>query len=141
MKFRLRTLLLIFALASISFAVGKSLISFNGMSGRNTSVQWANAWLWQEARLPEAASDVTFFVDFGACEAEFAISERPFLAWCEAHGWEVESIDEPVAYFDPMWLAPDTRPVDRGIHFSPPSGRGVYDATRSRAAYWISTFP
>ena len=112
-----------------------------GATRTGVSSQTANQLLSPSLMLPDAASDVTVYVDFGAAESEFAISEAAFLAWCNSRGWSPEPISTPTTYFNPMWLPADTRSVKRGYTFAPPDGQGVFDSDRSRACFWTSTFP
>lgn len=106
-----------------------------------TSVAVANRVLWDDLKLPSGASDITFYVDRYGCEAEFAISQPEFLEWCKVQGWSVSGITTPVPYFEPVCLPEDDRLVETGYEFSIPYGRVVYDSSRSRAAFWASTFP
>lgn len=112
-----------------------------GITRNGVAADVANDILWPRLRLPEDASDVTCYVDFGAAEAEFAISEESFLAWCKVNGWAVEALVTPVPYFEPMVLPEDPRVVTRGYGFTPPDGRGCFDSDRRRAGFWASTFP
>jgi len=54
--------------------------------------------LWPGLKLPTLAHDVTFRVDFGGCEAEFAIDESIFLVWCSSNKWNVNKISSPISY-------------------------------------------
>lgn len=110
-------------------------------TARGVSAEAANRRLWQELQLPATASDVTYYTDSGGCEAEFAISEEPFLDWCESRGWDPQPIGSPIPYFEPVLLPDDRRPVTRGYTITPRDGRGVYDTDRGRAAIVISEFP
>lgn len=105
------------------------------------SASIANRFLPSHLQLPDTASDVTCFVDFGAAEAEFAISEKPFLYWCKSNGWAAIPLTSPTPYFEPLALPEDTQPVTRGYAYAPPDGQGNYDAVRGRACFWTSTFP
>jgi hypothetical protein len=92
--------------------------------------------------VPEAASDVYYYTDWAADEAEFSISEDDFLDWCKSKSWEVEPIEEPVEYFYPTWgPEEDNRFVKRGYYCSAAWGVLIFDADRSRAAIWVSDFP
>ena len=145
MKFRLSTLLLVVVLGAVGIAglyhACRAYMSSAGVLGRGASAEAANGWLWPELQLPPMASDVTFYTDFGVNEAEFAISEKAFLQWTQSKGWTVTPIENPILYFEPMWLKADLRPVRRGYSFAPPDGTGIFDADRNRASFWISTFP
>lgn len=123
-----------------------------GTTASGVSARSANRMLWSPLRLPAAASDVTYHVDFGCCEAEFAVSETVFLRWCRDNGWKTEPISAPTMYSEGLGLvlghSSKTSPlrtqgntVVRGYTFSPPDGRGVFDADSSRACFWSSTFP
>lgn len=101
----------------------------------------ANQYLLHSLKLPDAASDVSVYVDFGAAESEFAITEDAFLEWSKANGWLVNSIIQPVAYFESIQLPSDPRLIIRGYVFEVPNGQGVFDADRSRACLCTSTFP
>ena len=112
-----------------------------GVTRTGVSTQTANQYLPTSLALPDAASDVTVYVDFGAAESEFAITEDAFLAWCNSRGWTATPISSTIPYFEPMHLPADTQSVNRGYTFKPPDGEGVFDAERSRVAFWTSTFP
>lgn len=112
-----------------------------GVTLSGVSSQTANQYLSSSLALSDAATDVTVYVDFGAAESEFAISEDAFLSWCDSRGWSPDPVATPTTYFDPMWLPSDTRVVNRGYTFTLPDGRGVFDADRSRACFWTSAFP
>jgi hypothetical protein len=144
-RFSIRSLLIIIAICAIgivlTLAVRRQTLWLVGTTGTTASAHAANQILGDELRLPAAATDVTYYVDFGAAEAEFAVSEEDFLNWCRTKGWAVQSIESVSPYFEPMWLPSDSRPVVRGYHFSPPDGQGTFDADRSRACFWVSTFP
>ena len=101
----------------------------------------ANRMIWPEYELPNDASDVTYHVDFGGCEAEFAVSESHFLNWCRARGWSPTRIFGSKTYFQPVLLPVDDTIVTDGYSIDIPDGEVVFDATRSRAAFWVSTFP
>ena len=108
-------------------------------SGVTASV--ANRMMWDEYKLPESASDVTYYVDFGGCEAEFSISSVDLVQLCQERNWRFVEIDSPIEYFDPERLPANKRLVVRGYTIDVPDGEGVFDADRSRAAFWVSTFP
>ena len=55
-----------------------------GVTRSGVSSQTANQHLSPSLALPSAATDVTVYVDFGAAESEFAISEDAFLGWCQS---------------------------------------------------------
>lgn len=145
MRFSLRSLLLAFVICAIcivvTLAVRRQYLRHAGVSDKGVSSHTANQMLPAGLRLPDTASDVTYYVDFGAAEAEFAVSEEDFVNWCRTNGWTVEPIQSVSPYFEPMCLPTDSRPVVRGYHFSPPDGQGTFDADRSRACFWVSTFP
>ncbi len=101
----------------------------------------ANRMMWPGCQLPREASDVTYCVDFGGCEAEFAVSESDFLAWCASHQRKPVPIESPLPYFQTILLPDDPTLVVEGYTFDVPPGRGVFDAKRSRAAFCASTFP
>ena len=101
----------------------------------------ANRMMWHGYELPKTASDITYRVDFGGCEAEFAISESNFLLWCRARGWSPNPISGSITYFRPVLLPDNDTPVTKGCSFDIPDGEGVFDANRSRTAFWASTFP
>lgn len=105
------------------------------------SASIANRKIWEGYRLPDSASDVTYHVDFGGCEAEFAIAETDFLEWCELRGWQPVRVDRATPYFQPVLLPDDERLVEEGYTFSIPDGQGAFDSKRSRAAFWVSSFP
>ncbi len=140
-----RSLLWLVAFCAISVVIGLvaygSYLRHAGATASGVSSRSANKMLWAHLQLPEAAGDVTYYVDFGACEAEFAIPEGDLLRWCQEKGWTVEPITLPTPYFDPMWLPPSTINVTQGLRFSPPDGQGIFDRRTSRAAFWVSTFP
>ena len=144
-KYSLKTLFIFVAICAIAIVIGirlnRATSRYVGTSENGVSTSVANKMLSAHLRLPASASDVSYYVDFGAEEAEFAISEQDFLKWCHTQGWAVEPIRSPVAYFEPMAMPDDSRQVDRGYHFSPPDGQGTFDADRSRACFWTSTFP
>ena len=145
MKFSLKSLLMLVAAVAVLILVGSFMLrayqQHAGATRTGVSSQTANQLLSPSLMLPDAASDVTVYVDFGAAESEFAISEAAFLAWCNSRGWSPEPISTPTTYFNPMWLPADTRSVKRGYTFAPPDGQGVFDSDRSRACFWTSTFP
>ena len=145
MKFSLKSLLLLVAAVTVLILVGSFILRAYqrhvGVTRTGVSSQTANQHLSPSLMLPDAASDVTVYVDFGAAESEFAISEDAFLAWCKSRGWSPEPISTPTTYFDSMWLPADARSVNRGYTFTPPDGQGVFDSDRSRACFWTSTFP
>ena len=145
MKFSLKSLLLLVAAVSVLILIGSFAIrSYHrhaGVTHTGVSSQTANQILPASLALPDTASDITVYVDFGAAESEFAVSEDAFLAWCKSRGWTPTRISSPIPYFEPMCLQADTRSVSRGYTFVPPDGDGVFDAERSRAAFWTSTFP
>ena len=101
----------------------------------------ANRMVWPEFELPNSAADVTYHVDFGGCEAEFAISESDFLNWCRTRGWCPSKISGPKTYFQPVLLPVNDTIVTNGYSIDFPDGEMVFDAARSRAAFWASTFP
>jgi hypothetical protein len=116
-------------------------LSYVGTSSQGVSVARANRMLWPHLRLPDAASDVSYYVDFGAAEAEFTVPQQEFLNWCQAKGWDCRPITSTTPYFEPMAMTGDPRPVTKGYCFFPPDGQGVFDANQSRACFWVSTFP
>ncbi|WP_425397318.1 hypothetical protein [Aeoliella sp.] len=140
MRFGLKTLLWI--TTGVALVIG-SIAAYRvyPYQAVGANVHVANRVLWDDLRLPPSASDVTFYVDRYGCEAEFAISESEFLKWCRHRGWHTSEIAAPVPYFQPVCLPDDNRPVEDGYLFEIPDGRGVYDRSRSRAAYWASIFP
>jgi hypothetical protein len=140
-QFSLATLLKSLFVAALLLAGSVAYRSFFGSQGVGVSASTANRMLWPDYRLPPSVSDVTYIVDFGGCEANFAISELHFLAWCKEKGWTAVKINEPVPFFEPILLAGDSTLVTTGYTFEIPNGRGVFDDGRGRAAFWASTFP
>ncbi|MEM8783493.1 MAG: hypothetical protein AAGE65_11640 [Planctomycetota bacterium] len=141
---RLRNILhflLVIIAPSLLLAVVVVYQSYYPSRGSNTTSQVANRVLWDRLNIPEAAQDVTFFVDWGGCEAEFALEERLFVELCQSRDWTFTDITEPVPYFKPIWLEADTRWVVSGYTFNIPDGEGVFDRDRSRVAFFASTFP
>jgi len=108
--------------------------------GVGVSATVANRMLEKQYRIPSAASDVAFYVDFGGCAAEFALDESNFISWCRNRGWSLTKIDKPVTHFY-LYLRKEDRVVARGYTFSIRDGRGVYDADKRQATFWVSTFP
>ena len=145
MKFSLKPLLLLVAAVSVLILIGSFAIrSYHrhaGVTHTGVSSQTANQILPASLALPDTASDITVYVDFGAAESEFAISEEAFLAWCKSQDWSCSPISTPTTYFEPMHLPADSRPVNRGYTFAPPDGQGVFDSERLRACFRTSTFP
>jgi hypothetical protein len=148
MRMRTKTLivaagltLLTIALIAPQSSAWIAIRQFLSVSGHGRSAQDANKYQWPALRLPEAASDVSYYIDHAWSEAEFAISENEFLQWCQASGWKTEKITRPGPYFKPQMMRDDLRPVSRGCVFYPPDGFGVFDAERSRANFRVSTFP
>lgn len=101
----------------------------------------ANRKLWAGYTLPATATDVTYYADSYGCEADFAIAETDFVAWCAARGWAVTPISSPTPFFQPVLLPDDETPVADGFTFQMPNGEGTFDRTRSRAAFRVSTLP
>lgn len=141
MRFHLATFLKVVSIIAIILAVIASYRNYYQPHRTGVTAAIANRMMWPGYELPEGASDVTYYVDFGGCEAEFQIDETAFLAWCEHRGWMPVRIGKPLPYFQPVLLADDERPVRKGYTFNIPYGRGVFDAERSRAAFCASTFP
>ena len=113
-----------------------------GSRGHRVTASSANRRLWRSMRLPLAAEDVTYFTDYATCEATFAIDEASMLAWCSTNGWTLEPLASSSRYFDvTLVLPPDHSAVTNGFQFSPPHGRGIFDADGSRASFFVSTFP
>jgi hypothetical protein len=141
LKYRFATLLKVFAvLAAVVAAIAFYRNSFQKhRTGVSPSV--ANRMIWEGYRLPKDATDVTYYSDFGGCEAEFAIPEADFLKWCEQKGWTAKRITKPIPYFQSVLLSDDASLVVNGYHLSIPDGECVYDSDCSRAAFWVSTFP
>ena len=71
----------------------------------------------------------------------FSITEKDFLEWSTKKEFKPIEITSPLPYFQPVLLPDDVRPVSKGYTFSPPSGQGVFDGERSRAAFFVTTFP
>ena len=145
MKFSIRSLLV---LTTLAFVVLIATVwfkhTFIGSSGSGVSARSANRALWRSLRTPTSATDVTYTVDPYGCEAEFAISERDFLEWCERNNWRTEAIVEPTVYFNPVHrhhVGDNGRVIGQGYHFYPPDGEGTFDANGLRANFWVSTFP
>lgn len=141
MRFKLSTLLLLTTAAAISIAAVRAYCLYYPSQAHHASAAVANRVLWKELSLPASASDATFFVDQYGCEAEFAISERELLEWCESRHWTLSQIQSPVPYFRPIILPDDGRLVTDGWQFTSRDCTGVYDCLRGRAAYSASTFP
>jgi hypothetical protein len=141
MRFGLKSLLIVISVIAFALATYCGYRNYYKTTASGTTATVANRVMWSAFKLPISATDVTFFVDFGGCEAEFAIPEDDFLLWCSKRGWKVTEIKSPVPYFQPVCLASDDRLVSEGYTFALPDGEGVYDASRSRAAFYISTFP
>ena len=115
MQFRVRTLLTISLVICLSLgAIGGWQLYF-GPTRSGVSAAVANRKLWSGYQLPRSASDVTYYVDSGGCEAEFSIPESDLLALCRDRGWDVEPIAAPVAYFKPVLLPDDARLVSDGF--------------------------
>ena len=140
-QFSLSTLLKGFFVAAVLLAGLVAYRSFFGSHRIGVSAATANRMLWSGYRLPDSATDVTYIVDFGGCEADFAISESQFLAWCKHSGWTASKIKTPVPFFEPILLVGDSTLVTDGYTFQIPNGQGVFDAKRRRTAFWASTFP
>ena len=102
MRFRIATLVVLFAvIATILTAIVWHRNYFQPhRMGVSSSI--ANRMIWKGYKLPEAATDVTYYADFGGCEAEFAISESEFLKWCKQGGWTPQEILKPIPYFEPV---------------------------------------
>ncbi|HBO43034.1 MAG TPA: hypothetical protein DD670_03690 [Planctomycetaceae bacterium] len=144
MKSRSKSILLLLGLCAISvvaMSVRRVYLRHAGVSGYNVTASMANRMIWPELRLPAGASDVSYYVDFGRVEAEFAISGESLVEWCRSNGWTCEPIDSQRPYFEPWVLPGDSRSVANGYRFFPPDGDGIYDADRSRACFWVSNFP
>lgn len=129
------------ALAAIALGLIATHQRYYSTTRSGVTAAVANRKVWADYSLPATATDVTYYADFGGCEAEFAITETNFVAWCEDRGWSFSPITEPTPYFRPILLPDDNTPVSQGYTFELPDGRGVFDRTRSRAAFWASTFP
>lgn len=143
MKLSLKSLLALVTICAVVLAVGSCVyrnVRRQTIQLHVTS-QVANRYLMPLLHLPDEAADVTIYVDFGAEEAEFAISEEAFLTWCNDRGWQMAPLTEPTVYFEPMCLPADNRIVRQGYTFWPAHGQGVFDAERCRACFWTSTFP
>ena len=141
MRFSLAKLLTGVSIVAILIAAFVAYRSYFQPRRFGTSSSIANRMIWSGFKLPHNASDVTYHVDFGGCEAEFAISESDFLEWCNDRGWVPERIARPIAYFQPVLLSDNDTIVTDGYTFDVPDGKGVFDAGRSRTAFWASTFP
>ena len=141
MKLKLLSLFIAAVIVCFLIAAFSFYRIFRSSTARGTTATVANRVMWAGFELPASAADVTYYVDFGGCEAEFAISEADFLSWCSDRGWTVTKIDTPVPYFKPILLPDDDHLVQHGYTFSLPDGDGVYDASTSRAAFHVSTFP
>ena len=85
------------------------LSTYFGASASGVTAEAANRKLWSSLKLPDSASDVTYAVDSGGCEAEFAISESDFVNWCASNNWEIEKIAAPTIYFEPIILGLDEK--------------------------------
>ncbi len=141
MRFSLKKLLLVVTFVAVAFGSVASYRNYFASHRSHTTAAVANRMIWPDHRLPPEAADVTYEVDFGGCEAEFAISEGAFLNWCESCGFEVTAIEKVVPYHDGVIMPLDSRAVAKGYAFDVPAGRGVFDVNRSRAAFWASTLP
>lgn len=141
MRFKLVTL---FKLTTAAALIIGSLVAYRlhfPIEAEGATAVLANRALWKDLKLPASATDVTFYVDQYGCEAEFAISEHEFLAWWESRDWTLIAITNPVPYFEPVRLPEDERLVADGYEATIPDGIVVFDRSRSRAAFWASTFP
>ena len=134
-------IIFVFVLVLVGGFIFRAYQQHAGVARTDVSPAVANQYLPPALVLPDAASEVTVYVDFGAAESEFSISEDAFLAWCNTRGWSTKPISTPTTYFDPVRLPADTRLVNRGYTFAPPDGKGVFDSRRSRACFWTSSFP
>ena len=145
MKFRLRSLFVAIAVASVVIVAAMWLKhALVGSTASNVSAKSANRYIWPSLRLPVSATDVTFAVAPYFCEAEFAISEVEFCKWCTNNGWRMTSITSPHVYYGVIPNRPNAdkaRVVGHGFHFYSPDGDGTFDADRSRAEFHVSTFP
>ena len=141
MRYSLKSLTVCVLVSGFAIGSAVSYRSYFRPTGSGATASVANRVMWQELKLPTSASDVTYYVDSGGCEAEFAIAEPDFLELCRQKGWDVRGIESPAPYFEPVLLPRDSRLVNEGYTFSLPDGEGVYDSKRSRAAFYVSTFP
>jgi hypothetical protein len=113
-----------------------------GGSGSSSSPAIANFSLARHCQLPDTASDVYYYTDWAAAEAEFAITESDFLRWCKANDWEPAPIGEPIKYFYPVWgPKEESRLVSQGYYCYAAGGDLVFDAERFRAVFHMSEFP
>ena len=144
-RFSIRSLLVVITLISCATVAAVWLLStYFGASASGVTAEAANRKLWSSLKLPDSASDVTYAVDSGGCEAEFAISESDFVNWCASNNWEIEKIAAPTIYFEPIILGLDektARIIETGYSYHPPDGEGKFDASSLRANFWVSTFP
>lgn len=138
-----RTKILLFVVALPILLYGCVLVvKMTGCSGKSASATMANLFLESNHHLPQTASDVYYYTDFGASEAEFKISEHDFLDWCNSKNWTPEPISDPVHYFYPTWgPEEDNRMVSRGYSCYATGGVLTFDAERSRASLRVSDFP
>lgn len=142
MRYPVRDLLLFTTLVALVVGAIAAHRNYYRRSASGVSAAVANRMLWDYLSLPLAASDVTYYSDWGGCEAEFAIGEAEFLGWCDSRSFKVTEIGAPIAYFEPILLRQgDDRLVADGYTFEAPDGQGVFDRDAGRAAFVVSTFP
>jgi len=141
LRFSLAKLLILVAFAAIVLAAIVGYRNYYQSHRTGVTATIANRMMWPGYKLPESATNITYHADFGGCEAEFAISESEFLEWCNSRGWAPNKITGTIQYFKPVLLPDNDKVVTNGYTFDIPDGEGVFDADRSRTAFWASTFP
>ncbi|WP_442482407.1 hypothetical protein [Aeoliella sp. SH292] len=141
MRYSLRSFIGVIASAALAVAAIAAYYRNFPSNGANVPASMANRAMWSQFRLPDEATDVTYHADSYGCEAEFAIPETEFLAWCKKNNWPVEPLAAPEPYFQPVALADIPRSVDDGYRFELEDGRGIFDRKAGRAAFVVSQFP
>ncbi|MGI8982393.1 MAG: hypothetical protein ACR2FY_24440 [Pirellulaceae bacterium] len=110
------------------------------VSAEEANLRFAKAWTL--LRLPNEASRVNMYAGTQSGGADFEISKKAFLAWCDEQGWKLEELrtppPAPPIYCD---IGPDD--IRHCFFFSNATHRGgwivIYDINRQRA--WVHHSP
>lgn len=147
----LRELKLLFAPALFAltllcmFALFFARIIFYEDVGSNATSDEANqrfAKAWSVVRVPKEATHVNLYARYQGGGADFDISEKDFVTWCQERGWPLTE-ERSVPPSPPLHVDFDRDNVRHCYYFSNLTHRGgwevMYDIDRQRA--WVHLSP
>ena len=124
LKFSIRSLLALVLFIAVLVWLGTATWrNVFGVSGTGVNAAIANRWM--HSNIPLTANDVNFRTDLLNGWADFSLTEREFIEWCESNGWVVERIDQPTTIFGHR--------AEVGCHYRSGNGSGVFNPARQRA--------